>query len=235
MRKQNLTVLLTLGTLLMSSCSSSDAKKAHRKSAAAINNDVSIVSNYTQGWPASSIKAAKELIQKYGRPSESTPSFLVWENLTPFKRIVVYREEVVHKFPLLHQDVMEHIVSYKAPAEKMDDLFKFNGSVNFNRTTGELSARCGSEAMNVLSLNLAHDIFSGRRSVSSARTELSRQAMDHMNGNKGTHTEFLLFEQQYSTADTDMGILNQLDLKQAQEETIQEETLLKAQEEEMTE
>jgi hypothetical protein len=51
-------------------------KEAHDKAA-----------SMTSGWPESSINAAKEMVSKYGEPTERTSDTLVWRNIAPFKKI----------------------------------------------------------------------------------------------------------------------------------------------------
>ena len=127
-----------------------------------------------ENWPADSAKAAKKVMAKYGAPDEATASMLVWHNNGVFKRTVASRTSITHKFPAMHPDSMEQFVDYKVPLDKYDDLAKFDGSVNVNRTKGELSARCDAETHNLLALNLAHDIITGKRSVAGARAFYGR-------------------------------------------------------------
>jgi hypothetical protein len=162
-----------------------------------------VLSRYTSGWPDASALAAKNLLTKYGEPTESTPSMLVWKGIAPFRRITVHREEVVHRFPLLHKDVIEHVVAYKIPADKTDDLTKFDGSILFDRTRGELTARGDDEAMNFVALNLAADIINGKRTADNARIEFGKIAVDFLNGNKSVLTQNLQFVAQNNTSDPD--------------------------------
>lgn len=211
MRTKNLAIALSLGTMLLTSCSmlNKGSQGAGGSQLSASSGDSSprvspeVLNQYTSGWPQSSISAASKMIQKYGNPSESTPSLLIWRNIAPYKRVTVFREEVNHKFPLLHKDVIEHVVEYKVPVEKATDLTRFNGSVVFDRTRGELAARSDQESMNLLALNLAADILSGKKTASQARSEYGRFAVDYINGNKTTYTEGLQFGGQYNTADAD--------------------------------
>ena len=134
-------------------------------SADMMSNASSMIAN----WPMDTQKAAKTVIAKYGAPNEATPSMLVWYNKGNWKRIVASRTPVMHHFPGVHPDSMEQFLSYRVPLDKYDDLARFDGSVGVNRTKGELSARCDAETHNLLALNLAHDIITGKRSVASAR------------------------------------------------------------------
>jgi hypothetical protein len=229
MKTNSISMLLTLGTIMVTGCSlnpnksSSNQFSANKSIASSQGNDqtAEIVQRYTSGWPEASSRAAAKTISRFGEPQESTNSMLIWRDVSPFKRITVYKNEVDHKFPMLHKDVIEHVVDYKVPADKLEDLISFDGSLIYNRTAGELAARCNDDAMNFLALNLAHDIVTGQRKVDDARTEFGKVAMDYMNGNKGNYTESLQFGRQMNTADADQP--SKLNWATAQDRPIQAE------------
>lgn len=164
----------------------------------------------TSGWPESSTIAAREMIQKYGDPHETTSDTLIWRNVAPFRKIIVHRNIYNHQFPLLHQDPLEHVVDYKAPANKVSSIWKYNGSVVLDRTQGQMSAFGESEAMNMLSLNLAHDIMVGKRGVENARITYGKETLNYLNGNKTALTQVLSFGGQYQTPDPGESISNKI-------------------------
>jgi hypothetical protein len=49
----------------------------------------------------------------------------------------------------------QQFIDYKADPGLYDELAKYDGSVVLERTSGEISARCGKEDANFLTLNLA--------------------------------------------------------------------------------
>ncbi len=155
------------------------------------------------GWPEVSQKAAQSMIQKYGPPAEVTPTMLVWHKNGPWKRTVVYKDPVPHKFPKAHEDVLEQFVSYRVPTDKFDELAQFDGSVIVERTKGVISARCDKEPMNILALNLAHDVATGKKSVDEARKAYAQQAMAFMKKESAPYTEKLQFEPQENSGDPD--------------------------------
>lgn len=242
---------MTVGSILMTSCSSMKGQQSGNKSMAQNARSDSagvlsqqspsispeILNQYTSGWPEISQKAAKSMLEKYGQPSESTPSMLIWRNVSPYKRIIVYRNEVTHKFPILHKDVIEHVVDYRVPVDKVEEITRFDGSVYVDRTRGELSARCDQEAMNNLALNLASEIIAGRKQAQEARTELGRVAFDFLNGNQSPFTQGLQFGRQINTADADQSSkIHWASPDQPTQRPQAQEALKKqAQEEEMTE
>lgn len=125
-------------------------------------------------WPAESRKAAEETIDKYGTPHEMTSSALIWKNVGSFKKTMVYKDAVDHQFPTPHKDVIAQVIDYKVPADKVDELAQFDGSLVFDRTRGELTARSDSEAHNIAMLNVADEVVNNKKSVSKARELLAK-------------------------------------------------------------
>lgn len=164
----------------------------------------------TNGWPESSVTAAKEMITKYGDPTETTSDSLIWKYPAPFKRIIVHKEIFSSRFPLLHQTSLEHVVDYNAVDSKIDDVWNYNGSVVLNRTKGEMSASGENEAMNILSLNLANDIMHGRLSADGARIRHGKETMNYLNGNRTAYTQTLSFGNQINTTDTGESITKKI-------------------------
>ena len=156
------------------------------------------------GWPATPQEVARKTMAKYGRPNEATPTMLVWHNNGPWKRTIIYRDEVQHDFPKPHTDLLEQFIDYQVPLGKYDDLARYDGSVVAERTKGEISARCDKEEMNFLALNLANDVATGRRSVDDARRFYAETAMAAMNGDMRPYTQRLQFDvRSTGTADPD--------------------------------
>lgn len=121
-------------------------------------------------WPQKQQDLVQEMVNKYGEPSGVMASRVVWEEpSSPWNEIIVYRDAVDHDFPIPHQDYLEQSILYEVPADKMDELAKFDGSVIVYLTKGRLAARCDKEAANFLALNLAHDIITDEKTVQQAR------------------------------------------------------------------
>ncbi len=160
----------------------------------------SVLSN----WPAKAQEVAKKMIDKYGQPAEVTASMLVWHNTGPWKRTIIYRDEVMHQFPMSHPDLLEQFIDYRVPVGKFSDLAAYDGSVIVERTKGEISARCDKEEANFLALNLAHDIVTGKRTVEEARRFYAETIKALMAGQKPAYTQKLQFEMpKGNTADPD--------------------------------
>lgn len=146
------------------------------------------------GWPDASKKAANDMISKYGEPAATTPLMLVWNSQGDWREIIVYRDAVPHNFPKQHNDVLEGQIAFKVPADKFDDLAEFDGSLIIERTKGTLAARCDSEPMNYLALNLASEIVNDRMSVDDARDAYAQIAKDYAAGKQHPYTQGFQFD-----------------------------------------
>lgn len=185
-----------ISSALLFSCNEGNNENANENTAEA---SVATVENQDKkvnvdNWPETAQKAAKAMMEKYGEPTESTPTMLVWENTGPFKRTIVYKEEIDHDFPMPHKDVLEQFVDYEVPADKFDELANYDGSVIVERTRGEMSARCDKEGANILALNLADDIIKDKRSVEEARQHYADAIMQVLKGEKPPYFQSLQFD-----------------------------------------
>ena len=154
-------------------------------------------------WPESSRTAATAVMEKYGQPNEATASMLVWHKNGPWKRTVVHGYEVPHHFPQPHADVLEQTIDYKVPVDRFDELARYDGSVVAKRTGGELTAKCGTEEMNILALNVAHEVATGKRAVEDARRHFTQTASAFQAGTSSPYVDSLMFQPQQNTRDMD--------------------------------
>jgi sporulation protein YlmC with PRC-barrel domain len=154
-------------------------------------------------WPEASRQAAREISQKYGQPDAVTPIMIVWTRTDPWLLTIVHRDAAPHNFPMAHGDVLEQRISYKVPADMFDDLARFDGSVVCDRTKGVVCVRCASEPMNVMTMNLVHEIVTGKRSVEEARRILAQAAAAFKQGESSEYTRGLMFEPMRNAADPD--------------------------------
>lgn len=166
--------------------------------------DMSIVQKLIEDWAPMPKKSAHQTIEKYGSPNEALASRLIWYNNGPWKRTIVYRDEVLHNFPAPHTDVIEQFIDYQVPPEKFSELAEFDGSVIVERTKGEVSARCDMEAANILALNLMHDIVTGKHTAEKAREIYSEVTGAYVLNKPAPYAEKLQFSVPSSdTADAD--------------------------------
>jgi hypothetical protein len=176
-------------------------------------------SRIVEDWPEQSREAARLVITKYGEPDEAIPSELIWHRPGPWKRIVATKAFFKHNFPAPHDDVVESVIDYRVPPEKVSELAKFDGSIVVERTAGEVSARCHDEEANFLALNLMHDIVTGHKTVEEARQYYAKEFADYRRRKPTPYMQGLRFEPgDESAADPDRRTLSDQDLRQARQE-----------------
>lgn len=155
-------------------------------------------------WPAKQRETATMMTSKYGPPSVVADEMLVWLNTGPLVKTALMRDAVPHNFPMPHVDYLTQTVMHRVPADKLDELAEYDGSVWYHRTRGELSAQCDVEAMNFLALNLAHDIITGQRTVTDAREFYAKTAMAFKQGDRSSpYITGLMFPPEPNAADPD--------------------------------
>ena len=155
-------------------------------------------------WPEKQRGTAEEMMAKYGEPAVVGERMLVWHDTGPFVKTVVMRDAVPHNFPMPHVDYLTQTVKHTVPASKLAALSEYDGSVWYHRTRGELSAQCDVEAMNLLALNLAHDVASGARTAADARAFYAKTAMAFKGGDRSSpYVTGLMFPQEPNAADPD--------------------------------
>jgi hypothetical protein len=176
------------------------------------------VDKFTRGWDQEQLQAVRTLISKYGPPDGGTMELILWNNPRPmgrdsspgatggasnqFKKIIVHKEPVDHRFPKPHKDFLETIVAFKVPVDKISEIADFDGSIMVNRTRGTVSSTCNSEEANILALNVAHDIASGEKSASEARDFFTKTIMAFKEGGeKPQAVTVLLFRPDPNAAD----------------------------------
>jgi len=191
--------LLAAGVLaiaaIQTGCTRAEAEQSpdRKPTASAASMDRDAIDKMIAGWANRPKLGANQMMAKYGMPQEATAERLIWHNAGPFKRISVMNLETPHDFPLPHVDFMEHTIVYDVPQKYVGDLIAFDASSTINRTVGELSARCDLEGHNVLTLNLDHDIVTGKKSVEEARKAFGEIVQQDVMGKHPPYVEALQF------------------------------------------
>jgi hypothetical protein len=121
-------------------------------------------------WPEATRRLAAQLVTKYGQPAETTSRQVTWYDNAPWKRTTLCKDGPQHNFAAPHKDVLEQVIPYKVPIDKLAELAQFNRSVVAHLTRGELASTADSEDLNFLALNVAYDVIRGERTADQART-----------------------------------------------------------------
>ncbi|MEZ2390682.1 hypothetical protein AB6813_14280 [bacterium RCC_150] len=168
-----------------------------------------------QEWPEAQKKVAEQMLEKYGVPNEATPTRLTWHRNGPWKRTEITSDAVVHNWPTVHTDFLTQTIDYRVPPPLIGAVAEFDGSILVDRTRGEVSARCDSEAANVLGLNMVHELATGKRDVTGARHTSEQNTVAYNLGREAPYAERLLFEiPKGGTEDLDDGSIGEAILQQ---------------------
>lgn len=160
------------------------------------------VENILISWEQDQKEGALKIINKYGYPQEAIPSRLIWYNNGPWKRTVVMRDAVPHNLPVNHMDFLAQTVDYRTPVELFDEIARFDGSCYPDRTRGEVTVICDKEEANMLSVNLFHEIVTGKRTADEAKYFLAETEANYLFKNiSSPYMEKILFPTQRYTND----------------------------------
>lgn len=152
------------------------------------------VENITSDWPEKPRELAEQMMNQYGPPAEVTTERLYWHDAGEWKRIQVYRDGTPHNFPKQHEDHLRQTIDYPIDADVAGALIEFDGSNVLYRTRGELAADCHKESMNLLTINLTHDIVTGEKSVDEARRAFAETAIKAEMGLEPPYTREFQFD-----------------------------------------
>jgi len=190
----SVSICFTAMFFTLNTVAANNDQNAKSQSNASRSTDIASINKIIAGWPERPRLGAKEMMAKYGAPQEVTSERLIWHKAGPFKRITVLNLETPHDFPQPHVDFLEHTIEYYVPQDKVGDLIAFDASSTINRTVGELSARCDLEGHNILTLNLDHDIVTGKKTVEQARQAFGEIVQEDVTGKHPAYVEALQFQ-----------------------------------------
>lgn len=137
-------------------------------------------------WPALPLLVAHRMIDRYGPPDEVYYDRLIWSSHWPWKKIIVRSAALAAP--------LEQVVDYHVPADKLRPLTLFTRSLVVNAEQGELSVHSDREDINRLTLNLADDIISGRKTPQEARKFFLKIMELSAAGKTSPYTQRLLFK-----------------------------------------
>jgi hypothetical protein len=144
-------------------------------------------------WPDKSKAAAQALIDKYGPPDMVSEQMLSWSDREKWKMVGAFRDAVSIKDPAPSEVTIVNKVSYRVPEGKVGALAHFDHALVVDQLRGTLAANGDSEQHNILALNLAVEIVTGKRDVASAKSFLKKTLMESMAGKSSPYLEGLMF------------------------------------------
>lgn len=122
---------------------------------------------FLDSWPDETRAIAREVVEKYGEPDESTTTRLIWHARGPWQEIVVYRDFVEHAYPARHIDAFEGTLRFKLTASEVANLARFNGCISCCQTRRTMTIYCQNEEVALLIATFAYYLV--RKNISSVQ------------------------------------------------------------------
>jgi hypothetical protein len=144
-------------------------------------------------WPEFPLREARALIARYGEPDRFDDGSLAWDQNGPWLETIVYREPRPSFTAGRGRDILEQSIPYAVPQDKIAELERFDDRLEFDKASGELSSRSGSETLNYLALNLADEIVNGKRTANQARDFYRRTLSLEASGKSSPYLQGFLF------------------------------------------
>jgi hypothetical protein len=145
-----------------------------------------------ENWSGYSRLQAAKLMQKYGPPDQIKHAELVWNDKGVWRKIRVWDVTPYYDSNAGMPD-LEQTISYAVRPEQQGQLAGFRGELRVSSDGTELSARGVSEESNLLALNLADDIVSGRRTPEDANRFYETTLELSLAGKDSPYMQQLLF------------------------------------------
>ena len=136
-------------------------------------------------WEPAARRAAHVMVERYGPPQETSPYELRWNGPPPWKRILVQNEP---------QDPLEEVVAYAVPEKALAALNRFPHGLSVYAAEGALGASSDREYANLLSLNLADEIATGKITPEEGNRFFISTLRLREAGKSSPYTERLLFK-----------------------------------------
>ncbi|MCX5796813.1 MAG: hypothetical protein NTY77_15065 [Elusimicrobia bacterium] len=147
----------------------------------------------TTRWYTYSEVMALQLIEEYGAPDRIEPDRLTWDHRGPWDKIAVWNAEDYYYSGTMGPDNLEQTLAYEVPADKRKALAAFSAKLKVSKDGKEITVRGNDEALNLLALNLAHELVRGVRDPDDARSFYDRTYRLSLAGKSSDYMERLLF------------------------------------------
>lgn len=151
--------------------------------------DQEVIDQTIEDWPKLSQEVTQTMIKFYGLPNEVTNSQITWFYNGPWKRTTVHKDGYKHDFPEPHVDMLEQVINYHVPKERVGAVGLIEGSLVVDWTKGEVTVHCDNEGANTLSLNMMHEVVTEKRTPTEARQFITKELPKYILGKSAPYAE----------------------------------------------
>ena len=114
-----------------------------------------------------------ECVKMFGEPtakSNKKHGFALWKTRGLFNEHILRDEDVLHCVPRPHHDYFYSSIKFFIPKNKVDDVMKITGSINYDGLKKILTARCGGIGANYATLYLGMLVASGKLTIDEVKS-----------------------------------------------------------------
>ncbi len=141
-------------------------------------------------WPEVAREAAYQVILVHGPPDDLDEHALRWDDLGPWKRVVVCADDGDDD----PEDVIESVIDVAIPDERRADVAAIAAEFRVTaEADGELAVRGPDLHVNAITLNVVHAIVTGEITPQEARERRSRDLADLRDGHPPADADELHF------------------------------------------
>lgn len=128
------------------------------------------VSNWYHSRPKSYFPKCIELFGKPTFAANVRHGYALWKTKGLFTQHLLIDEDVKHCVPRPHHDYFYSSVKFFVPANKVCDVLKISGSLNYDGLKKELTARCGGIGANYATIYLGMLVASGKKTITQVKS-----------------------------------------------------------------
>lgn len=113
-------------------------------------------------------------VKLFGKPTFTANvrhGYALWKTKGLFTQHLLIDEEIKHCVPRHHHDYFYSSIKFFVPKNKLCDVLKITGSINYDGLKKELTARCASLGANYATLYLGMLVASGKMSISQVKSK----------------------------------------------------------------
>lgn len=114
-----------------------------------------------------------ECVKMFGEPtakSNKKHGFALWKTRGLFNEHILRDEDVLHCVPRPHHDYFYSSIKFFIPKNKVNDVMKITGSINYDGLKKMMTARCGGIGANYATLYLGMLVASGKLTIDEVKS-----------------------------------------------------------------
>lgn len=145
-------------------------------------------------WQTTAREIAQRLIEKYVNPNEATMTNLIWYNNGIWQKTLVTNKPITINYPFEHVGYITNVIKYDFTLDDIPKIITYNPHIIFDFTKQEIYSRSDNEALNILNLNLMHEVIKNEKTTYEAKALYQKFFAEFKKGKENIYTKELIFK-----------------------------------------